>query len=109
MTTQNPSNIHSTSMNKRMIQGAVPALIIMIIFLTGVDNPDPSWGTYWWIRPLLVISFAGAMGGVCYYFMDHFRVLGGWQKIAANIVSGIVYIIGLWMGSVLGLVGTLWN
>jgi hypothetical protein len=41
--------------------------------------------------------------------MDHFRARGGWIKIVANIVSLLGFIIALWMGTVLGLDGTLWN
>ena len=96
-------------MYKRMLAGAVPAVILMAIFVSGVDDPDPEWGMYWWVRPLLVMAFAGAMGGLFYHFMEPFRAKGGWQRAASLLVSGIVYIIGLWMGSVLGLVGTLWN
>lgn len=34
---------------------------------------------------------------------------GGWKKILANIFSVIIFIIGLWLGSVLGLSGTYWD
>ena len=96
-------------MAKRMLLGAIPAVMLMAIFVSGVDSPDPAWETYWWIRPLLVMAFAGAMGGLFYHLMEPFRAKGGWQTVAAFVICAIVYIIGLWMGSVLGLVGTLWN
>jgi len=55
------------------------------------------------------ISFAGALGGFFYYQLDFLRVRGGWNILAANFVSLIIFLFGLWMGTVLGLNGTLWN
>ncbi len=41
--------------------------------------------------------------------MDYITKPGGVAKVLATIFGILVYIIGLWMGSVLGLDGTLWN
>lgn len=101
--------IHPVSLSKRMLQGAGIALILIIIFLIGVDETDPSWPRLWMIRPLVIVPLAGAMGGVLYYFMDHLRNQGGWRKVLAITLSLIGYIIALWLGTVLGLDGTLWN
>jgi hypothetical protein len=101
--------LHTAPLGKRALQGGGIALVLMILFLLPVHDPDPEWGTFWYIRPLIVITFAGAVGGAFYYFMDTFRYEGGWKKIVANIVCLIVYIFGLWIGSVLGLDGTLWD
>jgi hypothetical protein len=81
----------------------------MIVFLLQVRHPDPEWGRFWMIRPLIVVTFAGAMGGVCYYALDHIFYKGGWRKILVALLGLIVYIFGLWMGTVLGLAGTLWH
>lgn len=89
--------------------GAGLALLLIVIFLTGVNNPDPAWGKYWMIRPLVVVPLAGATGGLFYAFMGRYRQEGGWKAIAATALGLLVYVIGLWMGSVLGLDGTLWN
>lgn len=102
-------SIHPSSLGKRMLQGAAIALILIAVFLLKAGEPDPAWGKFWMIRPLVIVPAAGAMGGVFYYFMDHLRYQGGWKKIIAIILSLIVYIIGLWMGTILGLDGTLWN
>lgn len=101
--------IHSSSLSKRMLLGVGIALILITIFLLGVGEPNPAWGKLWMIRPLIIVSLAGAMGGVFYYFMDHLRYQGGWRKTLAYILSLIGYIIALWLGTVLGLDGTLWN
>lgn len=100
---------HWSSVLIPMLVGAGIALVLIIIFLSGVDQPKPEWPRYWMVKPLIVVPLAGAGGGFFYYLMAPFRNKGGWQKIAAIVVCFIVYIIGLWIGSVLGLNGTLWN
>jgi hypothetical protein len=106
-TTANP--IHTAPVTKRMLIGAGIALVVISIFLTGVKHPNPQWGKFWMVKPLVVVPIAGAMGGVFYYFMDNLRYLGGWKTALAYVISIIGYIIALWLGSVLGLNGTLWN
>jgi hypothetical protein len=100
---------HPSSSGKRMLWGAGIALILISLLLLSAGEGNPAWPKFWWIRPLLVVPFAGAMGGLFYHLMSYFRLQGGWKKIAANIISLIVYIIGLWLGTVLGLVGTMWH
>ena len=101
--------IHSASLTKRMFQGAVIALILISIFLYGAGEPDPSWPELWIIKPLVIVPIAGGMGGAFYYFMDHLRYKGGWKKALAFVLSIIGYIVAVWLGTVLGLDGTLWN
>jgi hypothetical protein len=101
--------IHSSSLAKRMLFGAGIALILIAIFLLLVNNPKPEWGELWMIRPLTIVPLAGAMGGLFYYSMDHLRYQGGWKMILAYILSLIVYLFVLWIGTILGLSGTLWN
>ncbi len=95
---------------KRAFVGAAIAYVLITIFLLipGVAT-NPNWPKFWMIRPLLIVPLAGAMGGVFYHLMDILRKQEGWKKIVANVVSLLVYIIGLWLGTVLGLDGTLWN
>jgi hypothetical protein len=101
--------IHSASLAKRMLQGAGIALILIGMFLLSVDEPDPSWPRLWMMKPLTIVPLAGALGGVFYYFMDNLRYQGGWKKTLAIILSLIGYIVVLWLGTVLGLDGTLWD
>lgn len=101
--------LHSSSLGKRLLWGAGIALILISFFLISAGAGSPEWPTFWRIRPLVIVPFAGAMGGLFYHLMDYFRLQGGWKKIVANIVSLLVYIIGLWLGTVLGLDGTMWN
>ncbi|NUQ23517.1 MAG: potassium transporter KefB [Saprospiraceae bacterium] len=112
MTAQNnlfAQPINTAALIKHILIGGGIALLLISLFLLGVDNPNPAWPKYWWIRPMLVVPFAGAVGGAFSYYMDYITKPGTTAKVLAVIVSIIVYIIGLWMGSVLGLDGTLWN
>ncbi len=93
----------------RMIVGGGIAFILIGFFLSGVGEPNPEWPKYWMIRPLIIVPLSGAMGGCFYHFMVLQFVRESWVKLVAILVSMIVYIVGLWLGSILGLVGTLWN
>lgn len=101
--------IHRGTLTKRMLQGGAIALVLISIFLYSAGEGKPEWGRFWMIRPLIIVPVSGAMGGVFYYFMDHLRSKGGWKTVLAYIISFVGYIIALWMGTVLGLNGTLWN
>jgi hypothetical protein len=106
-TTQPPNAV---TIGQRALLGAGIAYVLITVFLLvpGV-RVNPTWPKFWMIRPLLIVPLAGAAGGIFYHFMDIMRSQKGWKKIVTNVVSLIVYIIGLWLGTVLGLAGTLWN
>ena len=101
--------IHPATSTKRMLQGAGIALILIIAFLASSGEPDPAWPKFWMVKPLIIVPLAGAMGGLFYFYMDYLGHRGGWRKVLAIILSVVVYLIGLWMGTVLGLDGTMWN
>jgi hypothetical protein len=102
--------INPVVLRKRIFIGAGIALILISIFLLGVKQTEPEWGKLWMIRPLIIVPLAGATGGAFSYFFDHFLgYQGGFKKALAVTLSLIVFIIGLWLGFVLGLDGTLWN
>lgn len=102
--------IRPGSLGKRILLGAVVGLAVILFFvLPVVNHPDPAWAKLWWIRPLIVVPLAGATGGAFYYFMHRWSYQGGWRRVLAIIVSLLVFIIGIWMGIVLGLVGTMWH
>lgn len=101
--------IYQTPFAKRVLVGAGIALTLIGIFLLSAGEPNPEWPKLWFLRPLIIVPLAGAAGGLFYHLMDVLRKQGIWQKVLANVLSVIVYIIGLWMGTVLGLVGTMWD
>lgn len=101
--------VYTGSYLKPMLIGALIAFLLMTLFLSGVNHEKPEWGLYWKIRPLLMAPFAGACGGLFYFLMEPLRRQGGWKMAASLFLCLMVYVFGLWMGTVLGLLGTLWN
>lgn len=97
------------SIVKPVLIGATIGLILISFFLTGAGKPNPEWGKLWMLRPLIIVPLAGAMGGVFYYFMDYLSSYRDLNRTVAVILSLVVFIIGLFLGSVLGLDGTYWN
>lgn len=93
----------------RMLAGAGIGLLLISLFVFSVREPNPAWGKLWMIRPFIIVPFAGAMGGLCNFILIHFRHVIGINKIVAVILSVSVFLVGLWMGMVLGLDGTLWD
>jgi len=91
-----------------VLLGAGIGLLMISFFVFSVDHPHPEWGKLWMIRPLIITPAAGAMGGAFYYVMDHLSNRGLNRSLAV-ILSLIVFIIGVWLGIILGLSGTLWN
>ena len=103
-------SFQTASLIKRMLIGAAIGLVLMSIFLAGADVNRPEWGKFWMVRPFLVIAVAGAGGGVFNYFMDLLLgYKGGWKKTLTVVISVIGLIITLYLGFVLGFVGTLWH
>lgn len=109
--TQNPQRPVSPagSLAPVMLLGAGFALLAISFFVFGVDNTPPEWGRFWMIRPLIVTPLAGAIGGAVYHFLDHLRAGGKISRNVAVVLSLVIYLVGLWMGIVLGLAGTMWD
>ena len=101
--------MYVASSGKRVVQGAVIALSLIIMFFLSAGEPEPAWGKLWMIRPLLVVSLAGALGGLFYHLMGALRSRGGWVKAVAVIMGLAGYCIILWLGIVFGLKGTMWH
>lgn len=108
-TNHSTSPPNQASLGKRMLVGSWIGLLLISLFLLSADEPDPTWGKLWMIRPLIIVPLAGAMGGLCNFFIVRFHNQFGVNKAIAMILSVIIFIIGLWMGIVLGLDGTMWN
>ena len=101
--------LNSRSMARYALIGGIIGLTLITIFLLGVKHADPSWPKYWQLRPLLVVPIAAAGGGLFLYFVTALFGNNSWSKIVAVIIGMIGFIISLWLGTVLGLDGTLWN
>ena len=101
--------IQPVSLSKRMLIGGGIALVLIALFLLPIKHTKPEWGQFWMLRPFIIVPLAGAVGGAVSYYLARVGAQGGWLKPATIALSIIVYIIDLWIGTVLGLVGTLWN
>lgn len=100
--------IDISSLGRRMLIGGTIALILIALFIFPV-TAKPEWGSLWMVRPLIVVSLAGAAGGACNYFLVNWSNQNRLNKILAYVLSFIIFVFGLWIGTVLGLNGTLWN
>ena len=94
----------------RTIAGAAIALVVIMVFvIAGLKNPNPEWYPTWWVRPLLVTPIAGACGGIFFHLMYELGKVSAWRKIIFAFIGVVGYVIALWLGTVLGLVGTMWH
>ena len=73
------------------------------------DNPDPAWGKFWRVRPLIITPLAAAFGFLAFSLKDIIRPEGNLYKAVVYMASLVIFVIALWLGIVLGLDGTLWN
>lgn len=94
---------------KRGIVGGGIALLLITIFLLGVKNPNPAWPRFWMVRPLIIVPVAGIAGGLFYHFMYQLGRQRMLARTAAVIIGLAGYMVAIWLGTVLGLDGTLWN
>lgn len=93
----------------RMAIGGLFNLILVSVFIFMGPPGHAEWGKFWVVRPVCVMTLAGLTGGSIFYYMTHYLQPVRWKKAVAFFGSGLIYIIGLWMGMVLGFVGTWWN
>ena len=107
--TSNTTSQPVASLAKQMLVGTGIGLAVISFFLITSGGGDPAWGRFWMIQPLIITPFAGAMGGLCNYIIFKYREQFGVNRVVATILSVLVFIVGLWMGIVLGLNGTMWN
>lgn len=94
---------------KRLLWGAAIGLAIISFFVFNVHAPEPEWGSLWRVRPLLVTPLAGSACGFFLFAMEYIGTRRGWSKFVVYGIGLPVSVIGLWIGIVLGLDGTLWN
>jgi hypothetical protein len=104
-----PSHIKPKSVILRMMLGAGIALVIISFLVFNVNTPPPEWGQYWKIRPLIFTPIVGAFGILSFYLKDFIRPQSDVKSVILFIISLILFLISLWMGVIIGLVGTMWN
>jgi hypothetical protein len=105
--TTQPKNYFSLVIS--MLIGAVLGLVVISVFVFGVDEPNPAWGKYWMVRPLIITPLVGAMGGVFFHTMKYLGSKMRFNKTLVIIIGLLGFAVALWIGIVLGLDGTLWD
>lgn len=103
------SQLLSGSTIKLMLTGAAIGLVIICFLVLPVDEPNPDWGKYWRIRPLILTPLAGAFGILVFNIKNYLKPKSEIVKLLVFFISAIVFLIVLWMGVILGLDGTMWN
>jgi len=101
--------ITTNSIIKRMLAGAVIGLAIISLLVFSVDDPNPEWGKFWMIRPLIITPIVAAFGFLSFFLKDFVRPQTDLMRLVVILLSIIAFVISLWMGTILGLDGTLWN
>jgi ABC-type branched-subunit amino acid transport system permease subunit len=91
-----------------MALGGCFALFLMTVFLVAAGPGKPEWGEYWRLRPLILTPVVASFGGAFFGYLT-FRFRNGWLGIAAVLFGLVIYVVSLWLGSVLGLDGTHWD
>jgi hypothetical protein len=101
--------IKTSSIIKTMLIGAAIGLALISLMVFSVDEPNPEWGKYWMIRPLIITPLVAAFGILSFYLKDFVRPESDLMRLVVILLSIIAFIIALWMGTIMGLDGTLWN
>jgi hypothetical protein len=80
----------NTSWSTRALYGAGVAAFLAVIVLA--YGGMMSNFVRWILVPFLVVSVAGAFGGVAFALTDPLRHDDGWRHTAADMLSGMVYL-----------------
>ena len=101
-------SIEKASLVKAMLIGGAIGLAVILLFTTGVES-RPEWPELWRVRPLIITPLAAALGGACFYIANQFFQSYGLNRILSLLITSIGFLIALWLGTILGLDGTMWN
>lgn len=93
----------------RMLLGAAIGFAIISVFVFSVDNPNPDWGKFWRVRPLIVTPLFASFGILSFYLKNYMRPKGQFMTVLVFLFSTLVFLFVLWFGTVMGLDGTLWD
>jgi hypothetical protein len=89
--------------------GAAIGLAIISLLVFDVNEPNPDWGIYWRVKPLILTPIIAGFGFLSFFLKEYIMPKSDAGKIIVFLISTIAFVISLWMGTVLGLNGTLWN
>lgn len=93
----------------RMAIGALIGFALIALFIFPIKDPDPAWGSYWRVRPLIITPLVAALGFLSFYLKEYIEPKTDAGKIVVFLISAVAFLVALWMGIILGLDGTLWD
>ena len=98
-----------TSIITEMLTGAVLGFIVISFFVFGVDNPNPAWDENWRVRPLIIAPLVGGLATLALLLKYFVRFDTKILNDLLILFSFVLAFIGLWIGIILGLDGTMWD
>jgi hypothetical protein len=103
------AQIPSKSLIKTMLLGATIGLILISLLVFSVKHPNPDWGKWWFIRPLIITPLVASLGSLSFYLKYFIQPQSILMRVFIMLLSTIAFIFTLWVGIILGLDGTLWD
>lgn len=104
-----PTTLNPGSVGRKLLTGAIIGLVVISLFVFSVNDPDPAWGNYWRVRPLIITPIIAAFGMLAFLLKDLVGPKRPVMRLVIFLLSLFGFIVALWLGIVLGLDGTLWN
>lgn len=101
--------ISSGSIIRAGLAGGLTGLLLISLLIFPLDHPRPEWGEFWRVRPLLLTPLVTALGAIAAYLVLKVGTHLGINGSLCIIIALLGFIFSLWIGTILGLAGTLWN
>ncbi|OYQ43707.1 hypothetical protein [Flavobacterium aurantiibacter] len=89
--------------------GAAIGLSIIAAFLYTVRQPNPHWGSYWALKPVITCGTSGFVAGAILYILLAYPYKTLAWSIVGKLAGLVTFFSLLWVGMVAGLAGTFWN
>ncbi len=61
------------------------------------------------VQPLIITPLFSACGSLALLLPDFLKIISPWKRLLALLAGLFIYMLLLWTGIVLGLVGTMWD
>lgn len=107
--TEKISSIRPKSIASHILAGWAIGLVLITLLVLSADDPDPAWGPWWLVRPLVITPMASSLGMLAFFLRPLINPKTNFSRFIVFLASLIIYLVALWMGFVLGLDGTMWN
>ncbi len=102
--------IKSKSVTTAIVLGFGVAFILVSALILSVNAPNPVWGKNWFVKPILLTPVIAAPGGGVFYLISRISFENQLLfKLLKALLCLLAYIFFLWIGTIIGFNGTLWN